>query len=109
MTFNTVFCFILTLMFLSNLYKRIMIKSLRDGFLSQDEYTSFLEYGICNAEFKPFRVMKFIKLGKLVNTDIYYKFMSKFYLIQVLLSIIGFIALFVLNYVDSLGILKIKF
>ena len=35
--------------------------------------------------------------------------MSKLYLFQVLISIIGFIGLFILNYFDSLDILKIKF
>lgn len=109
MTLNTVFCFILTLSFLSGLYKRIMIKALRKGFYAQDDYTSFLDYGIDNAGFKPFKFMKHLRLERLVNTEKYYKIMSIWYLFQVLISILGFIALLVLNHFDSLGILKIKF
>lgn len=74
----------------------------------QEEYDSFLDYGIDNAGFKPFQFMKSVRLGRLVNSDKYYKFISKWYLFQVLMSILGFILLFVLNYFDSLDILKIK-
>ena len=109
MTINTAICFILTLMFVSGLYKRIMIKSIRRNFEAQDEYDSFCDYGIEKACFKPFSVMKFLRLSRVVNSNFYYKFMSKLYLFQVLISIIGFIGLFILNYFDSLDILKIKF
>lgn len=108
MTLNTMFCFLLTLSLLSSLYKRIMIKMLRKGFLNQDDYDSFLSYGIDNVDFRPFKIMKFLRLGKLVDTNIYYKIVSKIYLFQVLLSVLGFISLFVLNYFDTLNILKIK-
>ena len=74
----------------------------------QDKYTSFLDYGIDNANFKPFRFMKAVKLGRFVSTDKYYKFVSTLYLFQVLLSILGFVLLFMFNYFDSLGILRIK-
>ena len=109
MTLNTMICFLLTLMFISGLYKRIMIKSIRKGFEIQDDYTSFCDYGIEEANFRPFSILKFLKLSRLVNSNFYYKFMSKLYLFQVLISIIGFIGLFILNYYDSTGILKIKF
>lgn len=109
MTLNTILCFILTISLLSGVYKRIMIKSLRKSFNSQDDYSSFLEYGIEVAYFKPFRVMKYVRLGRLVEYNIYYKFMSKFYLFQVLFSILGFILIFVFNFVYKIDILRIKF
>ena len=96
-------------MLVSGLYKRIMIKSIRRNFEAQDEYDSFCDYGIEEACFKPFSVMKFLRLSRVVNSNFYYKFMSKLYLFQVLISIIGFIGLFILNYFDSLDVLKIKF
>lgn len=102
-------CFVLTIMLLSGLYKRIMIKLIRKNFLLQDRYSSFIDYSLCEAGFYPFRVYKFLKLDRLVDSDIYYKFMSKIYLFQVLFSILGFIVLLVLNYFDTLDILKFKF
>lgn len=109
MTLNTVTCFILTLIFVSGLYKLIMIKFIRKNFEAQDKYDSFCDYGINEACFKPFSIMKFLRLSRVVNSNFYYKFMSKLYLFQVLISIIGFIGLFILNYFDSLDVLKIKF
>lgn len=85
-----------------------MIKSLRRLFLAQYEYLSFLEFGIKEASFRPFVVLKFLHLGRLVEYDIYYKFMTKFYFFQVLISIVFYFLLYVLNCFDTLDFLKVR-
>lgn len=109
MTLNTLISFLLTLIFISGLYKRIMIKVLKKEFSNQDSYISFLEYGIAVASFRPFQVMKFLRLTRLVETNMYYKIISKIYLVQVLFSLLGFVALFIANKYDTLNLLSTKF
>lgn len=108
MTLNILILFTTTFFFISGIYKLYMIKTLRKLYLSQYEYTSFLEYGISEAGFKPFIRLKWLHLGKIVETKFYYKFVSKFYLFQVVLTILTYIGLLVVNYFDKAGYMNIN-
>ena len=77
-------------------------------FLSQSEYTSCLEFGITEAGYKPCVRLKFFKLGRVVETKFYYKIISKIYVLQVLLTILIYIGLLIINYLDEVGYMSIK-
>lgn len=97
MTLNTIFLFLFTIVLLSSLYNRFMLKVIKRSFLDQDDYKYLIDFGIDKFEFNLFKLFKILGMKNIGNLNIFYKILRIYFLFLVLLSISGYVFLFIVN------------